>query len=204
MADGIVYILTNEAMPGYTKVGKTMTSVEERMRNLDDTGVPLPFECFYAARVKDVDFVEKCLHDAFGDFRVRKRREFFRVAPERVRSALELAKIEEVMLKVSGIVDNDDQVALDQARKRRDVFNFRMVDIPLNETLTLTRDESITCTVIGSKKVNFENEEMSLSAAALKAMTSLGYDWPGVSGPIYWQYEGETLDQRRRRMEEEE
>lgn len=39
MSEGTIYILINEAMPGYTKVGKTTTSVEQRMRELD-IGVP--------------------------------------------------------------------------------------------------------------------------------------------------------------------
>ena len=89
MTEGAVYILMNEAMPGYTKVGKTTSTVEQRMKELDTSGVPLPFECFYAAKVADIDHVEKSLHDAFADHRVRQRREFFRIAPERVKSALQ-------------------------------------------------------------------------------------------------------------------
>ena len=65
MGDGTIYILVNEAMEGYTKIGKTTSPVEQRMKELDSTGVPLPFECFYAARVEDIDFVERKLHDAF-------------------------------------------------------------------------------------------------------------------------------------------
>jgi hypothetical protein len=91
MAEGIVYILINEAMPGYTKIGKTTSPVEQRMKELDSTGIPLPFECFYAARVADIDSVERKLHDAFLDRRVRPRREFFKIDPARVQSALSLA-----------------------------------------------------------------------------------------------------------------
>ena len=96
MSEGIVYILINEAMPGLTKIGKTSTAIEQRMRDLDSTGVPLPFECFHASRVGDMDFVERQLHDAFDDTRVRQRREFFRISPERVRSALLLAQIDDL------------------------------------------------------------------------------------------------------------
>ena len=65
---GIVYVLTNEAMPGYVKVGKT-DSIERRLRDLDWTNLPLPFECFYAAKVADASFVESQLHEAFGGWR---------------------------------------------------------------------------------------------------------------------------------------
>jgi hypothetical protein len=42
---GIVYVLINEAMPGYVKVGKT-DNLDRRLRDLDWTNLPLPFECF--------------------------------------------------------------------------------------------------------------------------------------------------------------
>ena len=90
MTAGNIYILINASMPNYVKIGKTVQRVEERMKSLDSTGVPLPFECFYAARVEDIDFVERQLHDAFGDQRVRKNREFFEIDPARVAAALRL------------------------------------------------------------------------------------------------------------------
>lgn len=33
----IIYILTNEAMPGYVKIGKTSTSLEQRIRELSSS-----------------------------------------------------------------------------------------------------------------------------------------------------------------------
>ena len=81
MPEGVVYILLNESMPGYVKIGKTTGDLIARIKQLDGTGVPLPFTCFYASKVVDCDFVEARLHDAFADQRVRANREFFRVAP---------------------------------------------------------------------------------------------------------------------------
>lgn len=43
MAD-IVYLLTNESMPGLVKVGRTNGDLAVRIRQLFQTGVPLPFE----------------------------------------------------------------------------------------------------------------------------------------------------------------
>ena len=68
------------------------------MHALYGTGVPLPFELFYACEVKDCQFVEKQHHDAFGDHRVSKSREFFRIAPERVRAVLSIAAVREIKL----------------------------------------------------------------------------------------------------------
>lgn len=95
MSQQIIYILLNEAMPGYVKIGKTTTSLDQRIRELSgSTSVPLPFTCFYACSVTNCDFVEKQLHEAFGDNRVNPRREFFKIAPSRVMAALKIAEIQ--------------------------------------------------------------------------------------------------------------
>jgi hypothetical protein len=203
MPQGFVYILMNEAMPGLSKVGKTTTTVEQRMRELDTSGVPLPFECFYAALVADIDFVERRLHDAFDDHRVRQRREFFRIAPERIKSALELAAIKDATPREDVVEDIEDEAALNKARAWRSPFNFRMVDIPPGSTLTFVKDPTITCIVSDHRYIEFEGEKTSLSGSALKIVRRMGYDWKQIAGPTYWEYEGETLDERRRRMEEE-
>ena len=66
-----VYILTNQAMPGIIKIGFTENSVEQRMRELDKTPTPIPFECYYAKRIEKAEFVEKKMHEAFDEFRRR-------------------------------------------------------------------------------------------------------------------------------------
>jgi len=49
---GIIYVLTNPAMSGLVKIGKTSrNSVDGRLNELYSTGVPVPFECAFAARV---------------------------------------------------------------------------------------------------------------------------------------------------------
>lgn len=196
----IVYVLINEAMPGYTKIGRT-NNLEQRIRNLDTTSVPLPFECFYAARVSDSAFVERQLHDAFDDHRVRARREFFEVAPARVVSALQLAEIENVTPKEDYVESPEDQLALDKAKERRGAFNFQMVEVPVGSELTFSRDPKITCVVIDKKNVRFNGEAMSLSSSALHIFHQMGYEWKSVAGPDFWLFEGEALAERRLRME---
>ena len=198
----IVYVLINEAMPGYVKIGKT-SDLEQRIRSLDNTSVPLPFECFYAARVNDSAFVEKSLHDAFADVRVRKNREYFEISPDRVVSALKIGAIEEVTPGVDYVESEDDQKALDKARTRRSAFNFEMVKIPPGSELQFIRDENVVCKVIDSKKVEFESEVTTLSAASKKALEYMDLYWKAVQGPMYWMFEGETLGERRYRLETE-
>ena len=117
MPEGIVYILINEAMPGYAKVGKTATTVEQRMKEFDTSGVPLPFECFYAARVADMDMAEKRLHDAYKSWRVRPRREFFRVSPEEIASALQMAEGEEVTPRADVVEDAGGSSGLEPSQR---------------------------------------------------------------------------------------
>ena len=192
----IIYVLINEAMPGYVKIGRTL-NLEQRIRSLDTTSVPLPFECFYACTVKDANFVERQLHDAFLDHRVRSSREFFEISPDRVVSALKLAEIENVTPKNDYVETQEDQQALNLARSRRSVFNFKMVDIPIGAVLVYVNDENIKAKVVDNRSIELNGEITSLSASAQKL---LGYA-NQVQGTVYWMYEGETLDERRRRME---
>ena len=197
----IIYILTNEAMPGYVKIGKTSTSLEQRIKELSSsTSIPLPFTCFYACTVKDSSFVEHQLHDAFDDSRINPKREFFQITPERVVSALKLAEIEDITPRKDFVETKEDQDALNEARTRRSKFSFSLVDIPVGSELEFSRDENIKAKVVDNNSIEYNSETTSLSTSAQKI---LGYDY-GVAGTDYWMYDGETLDERRRRIESEE
>lgn len=198
MQNEIVYILINEAMQGYCKVGRTI-DLEQRMRSLDNTSVPLPFECFYACTVLDAAFVEKQLHSAFGDNRVRSNREWFEIVPERIASALRIAQINDVTPNNDYVESDDDQKALDKARERRSIFNFGMVQIPEGSTLTFINKPEISCKVLNNRRVELNGEDLSITKAA---QAVLGHN-RSIQGPLYWEFEGETLVERRIRMEQE-
>lgn len=204
MMTEIIYILTNEAMHGYVKIGKTGTSLEQRVRELSgSTSVPLPFTVFYACTVANATFVEHQLHDAFDNNRVNPRREFFSIDPERVVAALKLAQIEDITPRMDIVDSAEDQKSLDVARQIRSRFNFDMVDIPLGAELYFSRDDTVKAIVVGrsgSDTIEFNGVRTSLSRAAQEV---LGYT-NNVSGTAYWAYEGETLDERRKRLEESE
>jgi hypothetical protein len=197
-----VYILTNEAMPGVIKIGMTTMPIENRMLQLDTTGVPLPFECYYAARVNDQKRVEKALHEAFGDHRVRKSREFFRLDPYKAKVILELVAEEEVTPKSDVVFDSDDEEALVEARKRRSKFTFSSAKVPVGATLDFSKGEGYTATVLDDSRIDFRGQVTSLSASAQSIMKELGYTWVALQGPAFWLYRGETLDERRRAQEE--
>ena len=197
----IIYILINEAMPGYAKIGKTSASLEQRIRELStSTSIPLPFTCFYACTVKNAAFVEHQLHDAFNNNRVNPRREFFQIAPERVVAALKLAEIENITPQNDLIEAQEDKDAHKEALEKRGRFNFEMAGIPLGSEIYFSRDETKKAKVVdlhSTKSIEFNGEVTSLSLSAQKI---LGYKY-GVAGTDYWMYDGETLDERRSRME---
>ena len=201
---GIVYILTNAAFPEYIKIGKTGADLENRIKQLDQTNTPLPFECFYAAEVADCGAAEKLIHDAFSDVRVRKNREFFRINPERAVSALRLAALNEVTPKQELFETPEDSMAVEKTKERRARFNFSKIGIPTGTELHHIKDESQTCIVSDHNQVIYNGETMSLSQAALLVVNNLGYNWKAVSGPEYWVLDGQTLDEHRRMFDESE
>jgi hypothetical protein len=203
----IVYILTNEAMEGLVKIGRTTTSVEQRIKELDNTSIPLPFQCFYAAEVANSALVEGKLHRIFADKRIRNNREFFRVAVNQVKEAIQLAEIKEVTPRNDVVVDAEDVQALKKAvasEERRSRLRFTDLDIPVGSMLTFAKDRNITSQVVADGKINFEGVVMSLSAAALIIVKRLGYNWAAVCGTDYWEYDGETLSAIRLRLEDEQ
>ena len=198
----IVYVLTNPSMPDIVKIGFT-TDLTTRMRSLYNSSVPVPFECYFACTVNDMNFVEKQLHDGFDDFRVNPKREFFRIDPERVVSILKMVMIEDVTPKEDIVEDEIDQRSLDKEKKVRGRFNFDMINVSVGSVLSFVKDPTITSTVVDQHKIEFEDEIHSLSSATLKIVHRMGYTWKQVSGPTYWMYEGETLTELRSRMEQE-
>lgn len=193
----IIYILINESMPDFIKIGKT-NDIERRIKDLDWTNMPLPFHCFYAAKVNDVDFVERQIHTAFADNRVRSNREFFKMNPERVVAIIKLVETENVTPKRDLLENSDVTEELNKIYTKR--FNFNSVDIPIGSELIFTRNKNIKARVAKNSNIELNGEVKSLSRAA---QDLLGVNYP-VQGPIFWIYEDETLDERRRRMESEE
>ena len=194
----IVYVLTNESMPGYIKIGKT-TDLERRMKEIDNTSVALPFECFHASVVKDMNYVEKQLHEAFSDHRVRASREFFELSPARVESVLKLVELENVTPNVDIVESKDDQLALNKARRKRPNFDFNSLNIPIGSELVFAYDEKIKAVVVDSKRIKLDEEITTTSAAAVKLTNSKA----PLQGTLYWLFEGETLNERRNRLEYE-
>ena len=209
MARGIIYCLTNPEMPDLVKIGLVesvdVDALKRRISVLYSTGVPVPFELHYAVTVDDVREAEKFMHDAFDNVRENPRREFFRIDPARIASAMRLTRGEEV--RVDDTPDGDSEIsqvdidARNRARQRENKrlsnFKFSDTDIPVEDAeLQFVQDSSITATIVGDKKIKFEDKEMSLSGAARIILERKGF-YGSVAGPSYWEYNGKTLPEWR-------
>ena len=152
-------------MEGYIKIGVTNgdspSDVKRRMSDLDSTSLPLPFQCEYAAVVSNYEVVEKALHTAFGDYRVNRRREFFKgVEAFRVKAVVDLLKIKDVTPEET---DTQDEEGV-QKRILKENFTFKMVNIPEKATLHFVEDSDETCTVAGTKtEVEYEGNLYSIT-----------------------------------------
>jgi len=194
----IVYILTNVSMSGYIKIGFTHGTVEERLRQLDRTGTPLPFEKHYAAEVEDAEREEKWLHSIFADRRVRDNREFFKMSAELATLALKRVEIREVAVKSNFTPEQEKEIA--EVKERRSRFHFAQYSIPVGSKLTFTRDSNVVAEVMENDKIKIGDRVDSMSNFAKDL---LGYKLR-PQGTLYFEYENEILDERRRRMDGEE
>jgi len=209
----IVYVFTNEAMSDYIKIGKTSRDdIKQRLAELSyPTGVPLPFECLYAAEVEDAKKVEDVLHAAFDCDRPNKKREFFRTDPDRIITILKaFAKSDASAMakkELNSITAPEDKKAIVHAAEanaaRGSRYSFKDVDIPLGAELVFVHDETKKCTVVADNKVEYDGEHCSLTALAKKLRIAVGYGDYNVPGPKCFLYEGERLSDRRDRMEME-
>jgi len=192
----IVYVLTNSAMPGLVKIGKTtQDEVDLRMKQLFSTGVPVPFECVFACRVPDASVVERALHHAFGQTRINPTREFFRIEPDRVVSILKLLHVEEITEELEKSIESDatqaDLQAAEQLKiSRRPRMDFVELGVPLGSVLVY-RDGIAQATVLTPKTVIFEGAECSLTMAT-RRVQGKPEDYPLQPAP-YWTYNGSTL-----------
>lgn len=192
----IVYVLTNPAMPGLVKIGKTtQLEVENRMKQLYGTGVPVPFDCAFACQVKDATEVEDALHLAFGMHRINPNREFFKIEPERVIAILKLLKVDEITQQVeqtieSDISDIDKQSAQTLKQAKRPRMNFHQLGIQSGSIL-ISKDGKHQVEVIDEKTVLFQEQLCSLTAATRKIL-SLPDNYPLQPSP-HWTFNGRTI-----------
>jgi len=188
----IVYVLSNPAMPGLVKIGRTDNQdANNRIGQLYTTGVPVPFTIEYACKVENPDQVEKALHIAFAPQRINPKREFFQIDPGQAIAILRLLNTEDATNEVTGQssgVDPESAQAAVALKAKRPNMNFTEMGISEGSVLHSLEDDS-TAIVVAPRKVRFQDEEMSLTAAT---RIVLGIEHSVQPSP-YWTFNGRSL-----------
>ena len=197
MEYGIVYLLTNPVMPGLVKIGMTtQEDIDKRMKELYTTGVPVPFECQFACKVKKGDCakIEKALHMAFAPQRINANREFFRIQVEQAKAILELFHHTDVTEEVSDEIENDltddDKAASVKAQIHRPPLNFYEMGMQKGDVLVWKDDPTVSVTIISERKISYEGEEASISALSAKLK---GYKVKHIAPGAHWLYKEKLL-----------
>ena len=197
-----IYIMTNPAYEGYVKIGVTDNDVYKRAKELSSaSGVMFDFEV-YGYYETPAKLGDKSLHKIIDglnpELRVNKRREFYKMsakaAYEFLYSVAELSGTENKMT----LVDEDDE-EVPAKTKRRSPFSFKAAHIPFGAKITFNGDNPVTAIVKDERHISYNGETTSVSDLAQKLLDS---KWQ-VQGTLYFTYEGETLFERRNRMESE-
>ena len=167
---GIVYVLSNPAMPELVKIGFTeQDAYDERIMDLYTTGVPLPFVCELAWRVANPRQCESVLHNEFSEYRVNSDREFFRVSPQEVRFVLEAFDGEEVLVPTDETAGQSTQ-SPQRSRGLRDwqgkpKLRFDTLGVSIGTALTDVRSGTVIHVASGTL-VSFGDQRMTLKTAS--------------------------------------
>lgn len=212
---GVIYILTNPSFKEYIKIGYA-ADIEKRMKQLNRSEtVPYAFRV-YAVYETTNKLTDKELHSIIDtlnpDLRTietfdgkTRTKEFYAMSPEEAYAILEsIAKISGTenrlkRMKPEGHEVEDEKLA-DEIRNdnRRGPFRFSQVQIPIGSEIVYIEDSTVRPIVVDDRHIRYGNEVTSLSALAQQLK---GFDHP-VQGTLWFTYEGEKLDTRRRRMDE--
>ena len=197
MEYGIVYLLTNPVMPGLVKIGMTtQEDIDKRMKELYTTGVPVPFECQFACKVKKTDCAEgeQALHTAFAREGINATREFFRIQVEQAKAIRELFLRTDVTEEVSDEIENDltddDKAATVKAQIHRPALNFYEMGMQKGDVLVWKDDPSIIVTIISERKISYEGVETSISSLSAQLK---GYKSKHIAPGAHWLYKDKLL-----------
>ena len=180
----IVYVLTNQAMPGIVKIGMTeRDDVQRRMTELYSTGVPLPFECVIARQIEVTEAakVESALHTAFGPHRINQSREFFKIDPEQVAVLLQVMPGQDVTPRISeeiAALQPEDLEAASEYKRRQDRTDEGEFLESLNENGIRVYEKVLA---LGKKErmhTNWGRKGFSLNAVSNGANVVICYGFP--------------------------
>ena len=213
--EGYIYILTNPSFPDYVKIGYA-DDVEKRLKQLNRSeSTPFAFRC-YATYGVNHRLTDMKIHNVIDKLNPNLRsidtvdgkkriREFYAMSPEDAYSILEaIAEINglEENLKIWGKSEKEKQeeeLSEEIEAERRSAFSFEKVNIAAGEKIYSLEYPEIECEVCKDlKHIYYNGKIYSLSALAKEILNRKSLP----SGPNHFTYNGEILDDIRRRIEQ--
>lgn len=219
MSKGVIYVLTNPSFPQYVKIGYA-TDVRQRLDELNrSSAVPFAFRV-YATYEVDSALSDKKLHSILDKLNPelrsteevdgkRRIREFYAMTPEDAYSILEaIAEINNYShrlkkWKASATEQRDEALAQEineQHQERLAPFTFTKCGISIGEQIEFycngNANTGTLCEAVDDKHVKYNGEIWSLTALA-KHLTGTQ---SAIAGPRYFKYNGEWLNDIRRRL----
>ncbi len=213
--NGVIYILTNPSFPEYVKIGYA-DDIEKRLSQLNRSEcIPFAFR-IYAVYEVDSRLSDKKVHAiidklnpnlrSIEEFEGKPRvREFYAMDAEDAYSILEAiaeinGRVDKLKkYKLTDTEEKEEEMANEvetETQEKAENFSFSKCGIPVGSILNYVNDPTITCTVFDDRKVEYDNKQMYLTGLA-KILLGKRI---GICGPHFFTYQGEKLDDRRRRL----
>lgn len=186
--EGTAFILTNDAMPGFARVEfTTKDDVANKIRKINGSDLPIPFRLYFAAKVNDCGLLDRNLHYLFADHCDTRTSSFFRINPDLLRAAIELAATAVVKFTDEELgIAPEMRARMEQIRATHDASRFGAFSAQADSVLHFSKDTTITCTVLGNGLVQYDGDAITPAEATLRALQQIGFDWAEVSATDYW------------------
>ena len=216
MNNGVIYILTNPSFKEYVKIGYA-DDLDRRLRELNRSEcVPFAFRVYatyeVSSRLSDLkihSIIDKLNPNlrSIETFDGKKRvREFYAMSAEDAYSILEaIAEIHGCSDKLKKIAMNDEEREAEAVAEeineerfgRRSPFKFSKCGIEIGAEVVSLENPSVKCVVVDDNHIEYNGIKYSLSSLAKEIL-----GWNHLpSGPLHFTYNGEVLDDIRRRVE---
>jgi hypothetical protein len=205
---GVIYILTNPSFPEYVKIGYA-DDMKKRLEQLNRSEcTPFAFRVYatyeVSSRLTDmkihnvIDRLNPALRSIDNIDGKKRVREFYAMTKEEAYSILEAIAEINGLEKNLHLVEPTEKEKKEEETARRILKNSDFYELGLKngDVLLFVKDKNIKCSVISNRKVLYESKEYSLSALASELL-----DYKSVNGFRYFEFEGETLWDKRRKME---
>ena len=206
---GYVYILTNPSFrEDWVKIGMTQ-NMEERLKTLDTTALPLPFKKYATLQTSKYEKAEKHVHhfiETFTNLRIRDKREFFNVKPEQaLKIFCEVAELlDDAIVTKYDEKGHPTQIyptpcpetpknAAPVRLAPRKPFEFSMVRLKEGDTVTFD-PLKINVKVCGKNIVNYKEKNYTLTGFCKAFLPDdMRNSSEAYQGPKYFSYKGENL-----------